>query len=75
MKKEEKGFENTITQLEAILEKMSDEGTPLDEGIELYAKAAKLIQQANETLQKAQLQIEEIDQKLEDWQPAGEDDG
>lgn len=68
MKKEEKGFENTITQLEEVLEKMSDEATPLEESIALYAKAARLIEQADKTLQTARLQIEEIDQKLGDRQ-------
>lgn len=72
MKKEEKGFESIITQLEKVLETMSDDETPLEDSIALYAKAAKLIQEAHGTLEAAKLQIEEIDQRLEDWQPAGD---
>ena len=68
MKKDEKGFENTVIQLEDVLEKMSDEGTPLAESIALYAKAAELIELADKTLQAARLQVEEIDRKLDDRQ-------
>lgn len=57
-------FETGIQELENILEKISNANTTLQESIELYAKAADLINSCNETLQKAQIQIDEIGQKL-----------
>lgn len=64
-KKEELfNFETGMEELETILEKISSPDTSLQESIDLYAKAADLINSCNETLQKAQIQIDEIGQKL-----------
>lgn len=56
-------FEKAGAELEAILAELSDEETPLDKSLVLYAKAAELISFCNETLQKAQITIDEIDAK------------
>ena len=49
--------------MDAILAELSDSETPLDRSLVLYARAAELIAFCNETLQKAQITIDEIDAK------------
>ena len=56
--KKEMTFEAAGTELE-----LSDSETPLDRSLVLYARAAELIAFCNETLQKAQITIDEIDAK------------
>ena len=70
MKQSKKSFESILQELDTVLNKMSDEGTSLEESIELYAKAAALIQEANSTLMSAKVQIAEIDQKLQEFYEA-----
>ena len=48
----------------AFWRKMQDETTTLDQSVKLYAEAAQLIQYCNTALDKAKLQIEEIDASL-----------
>ncbi len=48
----------------SFLAKMQDETTTLDQSVKLYAEAAQLIQYCNTALDKAKLQIEEIDASL-----------
>lgn len=59
-----KSFEEGVARLEALLEKMSDDATPLAETVKLYAEAAALIDYCNTALNTAELQIREIDVKL-----------
>lgn len=59
-----KTYEEAVQKLDAILAKLSDESTPLDEAVELYAQAAELIGFCNKTLKEASLKIETITQKL-----------
>ena len=59
--KKEMTFEAAGTELDAILAELSE--TPLDRSLVLYARAAELIAFCNETLQKAQITIDEIDAK------------
>ena len=66
MSKKEVSFEVMAAELEEILEKISLEATPLDESIDLYAKAAQLLQQCNERLAKARIKIDEIGEKIEE---------
>ncbi|WP_294500647.1 exodeoxyribonuclease VII small subunit [uncultured Gemmiger sp.] len=68
MKKAPKSFEEALARLQTILTQMQD--TPLAESVKLYAEAADLIQYCNVALDKARLQVEEIDARL---QPAGKD--
>lgn len=63
-----KSFEDGMTRLEAILEQMQQPETTLAESVKLYAEAASLMDYCNGTLEKATLQLDEIDaQRL----PAG----
>lgn len=57
-------FEETMRELEEILDKMSGNDVPLQEGIALYARAAELIKTSHEYLEKAKVQVREIDEKL-----------
>ncbi len=63
--KKPKNFEDGLARLEAILEKISDEDTPLNDALKSYGEAAELIAYCNETLDAARLQIEEIDAQLQ----------
>ena len=57
-------FEQASAQLDDILSELSNEVTPLDRSLALYARAAELIAFCDETLKKAQLTVEEIDAKF-----------
>lgn len=59
-----KTFEEGLQRLQELLAKMQDETTTLDQSVKLYAEAAQLIQYCNTALDKAKLQIEEIDASL-----------
>ena len=56
-----KSFEDGMTRLEAILEQMQQPETTLAESVKLYAEAASLMDYCNVTLEKATLQLDEID--------------
>lgn len=58
-------FENSMSELEDILAKMSEEALTLDESIAYYAKAAELIVQCNAALKDARVRVEEIGERLE----------
>lgn len=58
-----KTFEAGLARLEEVLALLQDENTPLTQAVGLYAEAAQLIAFCNETLQKAKLEIQEIDEK------------
>ena len=59
-----KTFEEGMTRLEDILEKMQSEETTLAESVKLYAEAAGVVDYCNKTLDKGSLQSEEIDGRL-----------
>lgn len=59
-----KSFEEGLGRLQGILDQLQSENTPLSDSVKLYAEAAELIRYCNETLNKAKLQVEEIDTKL-----------
>ncbi|MEG0911368.1 MAG: exodeoxyribonuclease VII small subunit [Ruthenibacterium sp.] len=53
-------FEQAGAELDAILAQLSDENTPLDEALTLYAKAAELLAYCNTVLAQAQMKVDEI---------------
>lgn len=59
-----KTFEAGLARLEEVLALLQDEKTPLADAVKLYAEAARLIAGCDEALQKAKLEICEIDQAL-----------
>ena len=56
-----KSFEDGMARLETILAQMQSEETTLAESVKLYAEAASLMEYCKATLEKAALQLEEID--------------
>ena len=62
--KNNKTFEEASRRLEEILQQLSDEDTPLDQSLKLYAEAAELISFCSDILRKAQITVEEIDASL-----------
>ncbi len=53
-------IETIFEELESILEKIKDVDTPLEDSIELYAKAAVFLQDAHTLLKETELKFEEI---------------
>lgn len=60
-----KSYEEGISRLEEILEKMQSEEISLADSVKLYAEAAVLMEYCHTALEKATLQIEEIDAKIQ----------
>lgn len=58
-----KTFEDGMARLDTILTQMQSEDTTLAESVKLYAEAASLMEHCRATLEKASLQIDEIDAK------------
>ncbi len=61
---EPKTFEEGMTRLEEILARMQSEETSLADSVKLYAEAAKLVEYCRTALDKAALQMDEIDLQL-----------
>lgn len=59
-----KTFEEGMTRLEGILAQMQSEETSLADSVKLYAEAASLVEYCSQTLDKASLQMDEIDLRL-----------
>lgn len=69
-----KSFEDGMARLETILEQMQSEETSLADSVKLYAEAASLMEYCHATLDKASVQLDEIDAKRNaDQTPAAED--
>ena len=62
--KQPKSFEEGMDRLQGLLTQLQDEATPLADSVKLYAEAAGLIHYCNTALDKAKLQVEEIDASL-----------
>ena len=62
--KQPKSFEEGMERLQSLLGQLQDESTPLAGSVKLYAEAAGLIHYCNTALDKARLQVEEIDASL-----------
>lgn len=58
-----KSFEAGMARLDEILAKMNDSETPLAQAVKLYAEAAQTMAYCTQTLDQAQLEIQEIDAK------------
>lgn len=62
--KKAQSFEAGMAELEGLLNQLSDENTPLETAVALYAKAADKINLCSGILQDAKLQVEKIDLQL-----------
>lgn len=61
MAKKKTSFEASMQELQQILENMSGGELALDDMVEQYARAAKLMQECKTSLDQAELRIREID--------------
>ena len=59
-------FEEKLEKTKAILEKLSNNELPLDEGIKLYKEGMKELNQAAKMLEEAKLEFETIENSLND---------
>lgn len=57
-------FEAELAELEALLAKLNDENTSLEDAVALYAKAADKINSCTKSLQNAKLRVMQIDEIL-----------
>ena len=62
-KEERPSFEEALTKLEAIVEKLDDDEITLEESVQLYEEGLKLSKICSKTLESAELKIEEIEKK------------
>lgn len=62
--KQPKSFEEGMQRLQELLGILQDDATPLAQSVKVYAEAAGLISYCKQTLDDAQLKIEEIDAGL-----------
>ena len=62
-KEERPSFEEALTKLEAIVEKLDDDDITLEESVQLYEEGLKLSKICSTTLENAELKIEEIEKK------------
>lgn len=62
-KEERPSFEEALTKLEAIVEKLDDDEITLEESVRLYEEGLKLSKICSQTLENAELKIEEIEKK------------
>ncbi len=62
--KQPKSFEEGMERLQGLLAQLQDESTPLADSVKLYAEAAGLIHYCNTALDKAKLQVDEINASL-----------
>ena len=62
--KQPKSFEEGMERLQSLLGQLQDESTPLADSVKLYAEAAGLIHYCNTALDKAKLQVDEINASL-----------
>ena len=56
-----KSFEDGMARLETILSQMQSDEITLSESVKLYAEAASLMEYCHTALDKASLQMDEID--------------
>lgn len=58
--KEQFSFEEALSRLEVIVEKLEDESISLDESIALYEEGITLSKKCTETLEEAELRIQHV---------------
>lgn len=69
-----KSFEEGLTRLETLLAQMQSQETTLAESVKMYAEAAVLIDYCHSALDKASLQMEEIERKITGGENAPQED-
>ena len=54
-------FEQSMTRLNEIPERMSAQALPLEESVRLYAEAAELVKGCKEYIEQAKLRVEQLE--------------
>ena len=57
---ESRSFEQTLSELEAIVERLQRPDIPLDEALALYRKGTELAQRSEALLSSAELQVQQL---------------
>ena len=75
--KQEPTFEEALSELEAIVEKMENAGMALEESVQAFTRGTQLVGICNQKLQSAEQQIKklEADGTLSDFKVDGQDQG
>ena len=62
--KKKQSFEEMLEELDGIVAQLSDEQTPLETALKLYAEAAQKIAACSTVLEDAKVRVEEIGKKM-----------
>lgn len=62
--KNPKSFEEGMARLQDLLDRLSSPDTPLEEAISLYTETAALAEYCTNALDKAQLKMQTIDERI-----------
>ena len=57
-------FEEALKELEALSQRLSQGGLPLEESVEAYARGSELRKHCNDLLKRAEDRVRELDQKF-----------
>lgn len=58
------GFEQSLAELEKVVERLQQQNVPLEEAIVLYRRGTELAQQSEALLSQAELQVQELTQAV-----------
>ncbi len=72
--KKKQSFEEMLDELNGMIARLSDDDTPLEEALKLYAQAAEKIAACSGVLEHAKVQIEEIGKTMEQQTEGGRDE-
>lgn len=70
--KNPKSFEEGMARLQDLLDRLASPDTPLEEAISLYTETAALAEYCTAALDKAQLKMQAIDERLAQLAATGE---
>jgi exodeoxyribonuclease VII small subunit len=71
------GFEQSLAELEKVVERLQQPDVPLEEAIALYRRGTELAQRSEALLNQAELQVQELTQAVRERfveYAAGEDE-
>jgi exodeoxyribonuclease VII small subunit len=58
------GFEQSLAELEKVVERLQQPDVPLEEAIALYRRGTELAQQSEALLRQAELQVQQLTQAV-----------
>ena len=64
--KERPGFEEALKRLETIVEELEDDSVTLDKSLELYEEGIGLSKKCTQTLEEAELRIQQVAEQQAD---------